>query len=168
MVMVWMGMALGGGDAMLSSSIINLLLFKLRMDGNEEYYAVDVNKVYEIRVVERITRVPDSRLIAGVMNLRGKVISVVDIKSRLGFDVDWNRKDGEKDKGKGRILVVDVNGTMLGLLVDDVEQVIKVTSESIDYNPAIIDNIPYIKGIIKMQDRLVVYIDIDKLLGEAQ
>ncbi len=155
---------------MLSSSIINLLLFKLRIDdGNEEYYAVDVNKVYEIRVVERITRVPDSRLIAGVMNLRGKVISVVDIKSRLGFDVDWNRKDGDKDKDKeGRILVVDVNGTMLGLLVDDVEQVIKVTSESIDYNPAIIDNIPYIKGIIKMQDRLVVYIDIDKLLGEAQ
>lgn len=153
---------------MLSSSIINLLLFKLRIDdGNEEYYAVDVNKVYEIRVVERITRVPDSRLIAGVMNLRGKVISVVDIKSRLGFDVDWNRKDGDKDK-EGRILVVDVNGTMLGLLVDDVEQVIKVTSESIDYNPAIIDNIPYIKGIIKMQDRLVVYIDIDKLLGEAQ
>lgn len=158
-------------DTMLSSNIINLLLFKLRIaDGNEEHYAVDVNKVYEIRVVERITRVPYSRLIAGVMNLRGKVISVVDIKSRLGFDVDvnWNGNGKERAKDKGKILVVDANGTMLGLLVDDVEQVIKATSDSIDYNPAIIDNIPYIKGIIKMQDRLVVYIDIDKLLGEAQ
>lgn len=144
-----------------SNNILNLLLFKLRMDdGSEEYYAVDVDKIYEIRAVEKITRIPDSRLITGIMNLRGKIISVIDIKSILGFS-------SNVEIGKRRILIVDVNGVMLGLLVDYVEQVAKVTSESIDYNVAIFDNVPYVKGIIKMQDRLVVYIDLNKLLNNG-
>jgi purine-binding chemotaxis protein CheW len=146
--------------AMMSSNILNLLLFKLKIDDDsEEYYAVDVDKIYEIRAVEKITRIPDSRLITGIMNLRGKIISVIDIKSILGFS--------SIKIEKGRILIADVNGVMLGLLVDDVEQVAKVSSESIDYNAAILDNIPYVKGIIKMQDRLVVYIDLDKLLSNG-
>ncbi|MCS7142059.1 MAG: chemotaxis protein CheW [Candidatus Nitrosocaldus sp.] len=143
---------------MMSSSvnnILNLLLFKLQInDGNVEYYAVDVDKIYEIRAMEKITRIPEARVISGIMNLRGKIISVVDIKNILGYNSNTDPK---------RILIADVNGTMLGLMVDDVEQVAKIASDSIEFNAAILDNVPYIKGIIKMQDKLVVYIDIDKL-----
>ncbi|GBC73154.1 Chemotaxis protein CheW [archaeon HR04] len=140
---------------MMSSDILNLLLFKLEMsDGNTEYYAVDVNKIYEIRAMEKVTRVPDARIISGIMNLRGKIISVVDIKNILGYNSSVEPK---------RILIADVNGTMLGLMVDDVEQVAKVASDNIELNASILDNVPYIKGIIKMQDKLVVYLDIDKL-----
>lgn len=140
---------------MMSSNILNLLLFKLEMsDGSVEYYAVDVDKIYEIRAMEKVTRIPDVRIISGIMNLRGKIISVVDIKNILGYN------SSEEPK---RILIADVNGTMLGLMVDDVEQVAKVASDNIELNATILDNVSYIKGIIKMQDKLVVYLDIDKL-----
>ncbi|GBC74337.1 MULTISPECIES: chemotaxis protein CheW [Candidatus Nitrosocaldus] len=140
---------------MMSSNILNLLLFKLEMsDGSAEYYAVDVDKIYEIRAMEKVTRIPDARIISGIMNLRGKIISVVDIKNILGYNSSVEPK---------RILIADVNGTMLGLMVDDVEQVAKVASDNIELDASILDNVSYIKGIIKMQDKLVVYLDIDKL-----
>ncbi|MEM3121637.1 MAG: chemotaxis protein CheW [Candidatus Nitrosocaldus sp.] len=139
----------------MSSNIISLLLFKIRVsDDNFEYYAVDVDKIYEIRAMEKVTRIPDAKIISGIMNLRGKIISVVDIKNILGYNSSIEPK---------RILIADVNGTMLGLMVDDVEQVAKVASDSIEFNASILDNVPYIKGIIKMEDKLVVYLDIDKL-----
>lgn len=139
-----------------ASDILNVLLFKLHIDdGSMEYYAVDVDKIYEIRAMEKITRIPEAKVISGIMNLRGKIIPVVNIKNILGYDSSIEPK---------RILIADVNGTMLGLMVDDVEQVAKVASDKIEFNTAILDNMPYIKGIIKMEDKLVVYIDIDKLL----
>jgi purine-binding chemotaxis protein CheW len=145
---------------MMSMNTINLLLFKVNTGSAEEYYAIDVDKVYEIRVVEKITAIPDARIITGIMNLRGKIISVVDINDLLGFDY-------KGDVSKRKILIASVNNTTLGLIVDDVEQVAKITDGSIDYNAAILDNIPYIKGIIKMNDRLVIYLDIDKLFNNG-
>ncbi|MEM0446646.1 MAG: chemotaxis protein CheW [Candidatus Nitrosocaldus sp.] len=138
-----------------ASNILNVLLFKLHIDdGSVEYYAVDVDKIYEIRAMEKVTRIPEAKVISGIMNLRGKIISIVDIKNILGYNSSIEPK---------RILIANANGTMLGLMVDDVEQVAKITSDSMEFNAAILDNVPYIKGIIKMQDKLVVYIDIDKL-----
>lgn len=147
-------------DSMMSNSaseMLNLLLFKLYLDdGSAEYYAVDVDKIYEIRAMEKVTRIPDSRMISGIMNLRGKIIPVVNIKNVLGYSSNVDPR---------RILIADVNNTTIGLMVDDVEQVAKIAVDSIEFNASILDNVPYIKGIIKMQDRLILYIDIDKLMG---
>ncbi|MEM0367498.1 MAG: chemotaxis protein CheW, partial [Candidatus Nitrosocaldus sp.] len=116
-----------------ASNILNVLLFKLHIDdGSVEYYAVDVDKIYEIRAMEKVTRIPEAKVISGIMNLRGKIISIVDIKNILGYNSSIEPK---------RILIANANGTMLGLMVDDVEQVAKITSDSMEFNAAILDNV---------------------------
>lgn len=133
--------------------------------GKKEDYAMPIEQVREIRAVEKITKVPRSEsFVLGIMNLRGLIIPVIDVKKKLGLDSQNN------SNSKQRILVADINGSLTGLLVDEVDQVIKIPTQEIEQPPqGAFDSYHYVKGIAKVNEKLVILLDIESLLlGQKQ
>lgn len=130
----------------------------------KENYCVSIDQVKEIRIVDTITKIPKSKsYVKGLMNLRGKIIPVLDVNSKLGL--------GEtiiSANSKQRILVTDVNNTLTGLLVDEVNDVIKITPKDIDDVPsnAFVDN-NFFKGIVKINGNIIMILDIEKFLTHS-
>jgi purine-binding chemotaxis protein CheW len=112
--------------------------------------------------MESITAIPNSpHYVKGVMNLRGTIIPVIDLKEKLGFSKTQNTS-------KMMILVAELNTTLVGFLIDKVEQVIKIPSFDVDCNlPGGLESIPHVIGIAKTGERLVVLLDIDILMKNS-
>ena len=132
---------------------------KLKKKGN---YCISIDQVKEIRIVEDITKIPKSKpYVKGLMNLRGKIIPVIDVNSKMGFS-----ETVVLPNSKQRILVTDVNNTLTGLLVDEVNEVIKISSKEIHDVPfnSFVDN-SFFKGVIKINENMIVILDIEKFLN---
>ena len=130
----------------------------------KENYAVPIEQIREIRNFTEITTVPKAKkFVQGVMNLRGIIIPVIDIKKRLGF--------GEADVQNPRnykIIIADVRDSIYGLIVDKVEHVMQISPEEIEPVPSdSFDSYHYIKGIAKTQGHLLVLLDIIALLEDS-
>ena len=126
-----------------------------------EEYGVDVRLVQEIIRVAEITPVPRAPAsIRGVINLRGRVIPVIDLKRKLGLG------DVEPDK-RARIVVVRVAERLIGLLVDAASQVLKVPVSSVDPAPDAVVEIDadFIRGVAKLPDRLIILVDLGRVLA---
>ncbi len=125
-----------------------------------EEYGVPMTQVHEIIRVGSITKVPNAPThIEGVINLRGRVLPVLNLRKRLKLPC--------KDTGKeARIIVTEVNDKLIGLLVDSVSHVIKVPAEFVENTPEEILEVDtdYITGVGKLDDRLVILLDLEKLL----
>lgn len=137
------------------SGILQLVTFRL---GSEEY-ALDILKVQEINRMVEITSIPNAPpYVEGVINLRGKVIPVVNLRKKFGLD------SKERDS-QARIIVVDV-GTTVGLIVDSVSEVLRISSDTVEPPPPMTatGSSEYIKGVGKLSDRLLILLDIEKLL----
>jgi len=129
----------------------------------EEEYAVDILKVREIIRVPNITRVPRApEFVEGVINLRGKVIPVIDLRKRFGLSA------GDYTKGT-RIIVLELERT-IGMVVDGVSQVLRLGAESVEPPPPIVSGISseYLKGVGKVDDRLIILLDVDKILDAGE
>jgi purine-binding chemotaxis protein CheW len=128
--------------------------------GREEY-GVDVRLVQEIIRVSEITQVPRApEFIKGVINLRGRIIPVVDLKRKLGLgDVDVARQS--------RIVVVKIKERLIGLLVDGASQVLKVPVSTIEAAPDEVTEIDTtaIRGVAKLPGRLIILMDLNKTLA---
>jgi purine-binding chemotaxis protein CheW len=128
---------------------------------SREEYGVDVRLVQEIIRVTEITPVPRApESIKGVINLRGRVIPVIDLKRKLGLgDVEPGRR--------ARIVVVKLRERLIGLLVDAASQVLKVPVSGIDPAPDAVIEIAadYIRGVAKLPDRLIILMDLQKILS---
>jgi purine-binding chemotaxis protein CheW len=128
---------------------------------DREEYGVDVKLVQEIRRVTEITQVPRApEFIKGVINLRGRIIPVVDLKRKLGLgEVDLTRAS--------RIVVVKVRERLLGLLVDGASQVLKIALSAIDAPPeeVVEKGGDYIRGVAKLEQRLIILVDLLKILA---
>jgi purine-binding chemotaxis protein CheW len=126
-----------------------------------EEYGVDVRLVQEIIRVADITQVPRAPMhIKGVINLRGRIIPVVDLKRKLNLgDVEYNRQ--------ARIVVVKVRDRLLGLLVDGASQVLKVPVAVIEAPPEEVSDVDssYLRGVAKLEKRLVILVDLPKILA---
>ncbi|MEW6418926.1 MAG: chemotaxis protein CheW [Nitrospirota bacterium] len=139
-----------------NSEILQLVTFNL---GNEEY-AVDILKVQEINRMVEITTIPNAPFyVEGVINLRGKVIPVINLRKRFGLD-------SKETDSQSRIMVVDVGAT-IGLIVDSVSEVLRLSSDTIEPPPPMTagDGSEYIKGVGKLEDRLLILLDIDRIFG---
>jgi len=148
------------GVAKVSNGILQLVTFTL---GQEEY-AVDILKVQEINRMKEITRVPNSpSYVEGVINLRGKVIPVVDLRKKFGLE------EKENDE-QSRIMIMDIQGITMGLVVDSVSEVLRIPSSTVEPTPPMASNISaeFIKGIAKLEDRLIILLDMDRLLGKSE
>ena len=146
---------------------IKVISFSLVNESNKkkENYAVPIEQIREIRNFSEITNVPKAKkYVKGVMNLRGLIIPVIDIKKRLGF--------GEADtlnQSNYKIIITDVRDSIYGIIVDKVEKVLEITSEQIEPIPSnSFESHHYIKGVAKIQGQLIVLLDIIALLEDSQ
>jgi purine-binding chemotaxis protein CheW len=131
--------------------------------GTEEF-GVDILKVQEINRMVEITRVPQTpHYVEGVINLRGKVIPVVCLRKRFSLEMK------EHDKNT-RIVVVDIEGNILGLIVDAVSEVLRLSAGTIEPPPNIVTGInsDYIKGVAKLNDRLLIYLDLSRVIDISE
>ena len=143
----------------VGEQVLQLVTFTLR---NEEY-AVDILNVQEINRITEITQVPNAPFyVEGVINLRGKVMPVINLRKKFGLE------DKETDD-TSRIIIMDIQGVTNGLVVDSVSEVLRIPSDIGEPPPPMSSDMSYkfIKGVAKLEDRLIILIDIDMLLGEA-
>ncbi|WP_168013471.1 chemotaxis protein CheW [Halomonas salinarum] len=126
----------------------------------EEEYAIDILKVQEIRGYENVTRIANAPdFIKGVTNLRGVIVPIVDL--RIKFHLD-NVEYG----GQTVVIVVNVGDRVVGIVVDGVSDVMTLTPEQIKPAPefGVTLSSDYLSGLGSLEDRMLVLVDIDKLL----
>lgn len=129
-----------------------------------EEYGVPINQVQEIVRVTGITMVPNSpAYMEGVINLRGRVLPVVNLRKRLKIEVKEMTK-------ASRIVVTEVGSKIIGLLVDAVSHVIKLPAEFVDNAPEEVLDIDtdYITGVGKVKERLIILLDLERLLRKEK
>jgi len=130
----------------------------------KETFGVPIALVHEIVRVPEITAVPDApACVEGVINLRGRIISVVDLRKRFG------EKETSRNK-KNRILVAEVDGKLVGLVVDSASEVLKIPHSDIDKPPQVYEEheLNYVTGVGKLNGRLVILVDMSKILRPGE
>ncbi len=140
-----------------SGEVLQLVSFQIGL----EEYAIDILCVQEIIRVVEITRVPNApHYVEGVLNLRGKVIPIINLRTRLGLSSTEHTKDT-------RIVVVDVAHLLLGFMVDSVEEVLRLPEEFIEPPPSTgrggADE--FHKGVGRVEGRLLILLDLELLFG---
>jgi purine-binding chemotaxis protein CheW len=128
-----------------------------------ETYGVPIASLHEIVRVPEITAVPDAPdYLEGVINLRGKIVSVMDLRKRFG-------QKQVALKRQNRILVVEHTGRLAGLIVDSASEVVKIPVGDVEAPPAIFQEggLNCVTGLAKVKGRLIVLLDMGKLLAPA-
>ena len=129
----------------------------------DEYFGIPIGIVHEIVRMMEITAVPDApQFIEGVINLRGKIIPVVDLRKRFAGTAEQNRRN--------RILVAELDGHYVGLVVDSANEVLKLDSELIEPPPNIFEQgeFNYVTGVGKLGEKLVILIDLGKIMQRGE
>lgn len=137
-----------------------LVVFKLH---NEEF-GVEITDVREIVKVGHITRLPHvADYIEGVTNLRGEVIPVISLRKRFGLEAQENTQDT-------RIIMLEVNGSMVGFIVDSVTETLRLADDAIEPPPSNIAGLKahYLAGVGKLEDRLLILLEVDKILTSEE
>lgn len=130
----------------------------------KETFGVPINLVHEIVRLPEITAVPDSPdYIEGVINLRGKIVSIVDLRKRF-------RETRIEASRKNRILVAEIENKMVGLIVDAASEVIRLPESEIEAPPEVFQDseVKYVTGVGKLNGRLVILIDLTKILQKGE
>lgn len=130
----------------------------------DQTYGVDIACVYEIIRMEAITRVPRApQFVEGVINLRGRIIPVIDLRRRFGLPQNEQTR-------ASRIIIVEMNGMTVGMVVDAVLEVLRLPADSIEPPPPVINGIDsaYLRGIALWGERLIIMLDTEKVLVEAE
>ena len=139
-----------------------LVVFQL---GNEGF-CVDINKVREINRLVKITKIPQSpEFVEGVINLRGRIIPVIDMRLRFGFEADSG------DLQENRIMIIETGGALVGFLVDAVREVLRSPANSIAPTQALIASDidrKYIGGVATLEDRLLIVLDSDLIFARKE
>ena len=136
-----------------------LVVFRL---GTEEF-GVDISQVREIIRVGDITRIPGSpRYVDGVINLRGQVTTVVNLRNRLGLD-------GKAMDGNARIMILEVDKNVVGVIVDSVTEVKNLAAPQIEPLPDALSTTvssQYIQGVGKLEGRLLILVDLKQVIKD--
>ncbi len=129
-----------------------------------ETFGVPIKCVHEIVRVPDITSVPDSpEFVEGVINLRGKIVSVVDLRKRFGeSNIDPHKKN--------RVIVVESDGKLVGLIVDAASEVLRIPNVDIEPPPSVLQNSEssYVTGVGKLQNRLIILVDLKRVLQRGE
>ena len=148
----------GQGHDEHDGDLIQLVTFRI----GEEEFGVDILAVQEIIRLMQITMVPRApAFIEGVINLRGKVIPVISMRTRFNMPVlehDSNTRSG----------VMELGQKIVGFLVDGVSEVLRIPAGTVEDPPPVVAGIgsEYIRGIGKLDDRLLILLDLDNLLND--
>ncbi|MEO0482233.1 MAG: chemotaxis protein CheW [Planctomycetota bacterium] len=144
-------------DERAASDQLQLVTFEV---GREEF-AVDILRVQEINRMMDLTRVPQSPPeVEGVINLRGKIIPVIDLRKRFELPTESRCEHN-------RIVVVEVHGRVIGFIVDRVHEVLRINRSIVDAAPPMVCSIDsdFIEGVGKLEDRLLIMLNLARLFA---
>lgn len=148
----------------LLSSTMQIVVFKL---GQEEY-GLRIDQIKEVVITPTITKMPQTpAYIKGVANIRGNVIAMLDLEEKFGL----TRNQGTGGKGNNFTLVIESEEYKMGILVREVPNTLSISSASIEDSVFTGDHQAeqsYITGIVKLDKRLVIMIDIFKVINEQE
>jgi purine-binding chemotaxis protein CheW len=142
------------------AELMQLVTFSI----GEEEFGVDILKVQEIIRMMEITKVPRApEFVEGVINLRGKVIPIIDLRRRFGLSARGHDKHT-------RIIVIEINNMIVGFVVDSVSEVLRIPSSTVEPPPPVVSGMEseYISGVGKLEDRLLILLDLDRLLSREE
>ncbi|MGD0659816.1 MAG: chemotaxis protein CheW [Syntrophorhabdales bacterium] len=137
----------------MSDEALQLVTFRLA----QEDFGIDIRKVQEINRMIDITRIPNAPpYVEGVVNLRGKIIPIVSLRTKLGL--------GEADRDK------ETEGRILGFIVDSVSEVLRIQDPKIEAPPSVTgtNDSAYIEGVINLADRILMLLDLKVLFGDQK
>jgi len=142
-----------------SGTLLQIVTFQV----GTEAFALDILKVHEIIRFRQLTRVPNlPSYVEGVLNLRGKVIPVVGLRQRIGLE----RKE---PNATTKIIVASVKDNVLGFMVDSVSEVLRISADTVEPAPRLGEGGQrYVSGVGKVNDQLLLLLDLDKLLTEDE
>jgi purine-binding chemotaxis protein CheW len=149
-----------GNNPSAATGSIQLVSFRLA----QEEYGIEITRVREIILMGAITRVPQTpAYVKGLINLRSTVIPVIDLRIRFGLP-ECEASDAS------RIMVVNVGGKTIGIVVDAVSEVLRVSTDQIAPPPPAVVSLgtEYLTGLVKLEKQLLILLDIDKVLGESE
>lgn len=153
----------GRGVGMMEMSTkthIKVIVFQI---GDEEY-AVPVDQVGSIERLQSITRVPQTaNFVKGIINLRGVVIPVIDLRLRFGMKETSHTEST-------RIIIIHLDQVEVGLIVDVANDVIDLQEEMIESAPEVVGtvDVDYILGVAKLEKRLLILLDLQKVLSTEE
>lgn len=142
------------------SENIQVVSFKL---GSEEY-GVDIAQVQEINRMVSITHVPRApKFMEGVINLRGQLIPIIDLRTRF----EMPRAEHTKNT---RIVVTEIGAKRVGMVVDSVSEVLRLDTDAIEPAPEMITGVDteYIRGVGKIEDRLIILLDLARIISSGE
>lgn len=143
----------------VDAKIVELVAFNL----DDENYAIEIKYIQEIIRMQEITDVPHSEtFILGVINLRGQVIPVIDLKKKFNLG-------NFADSGTTRVIVVETDLFVVGMVVDSVSEVLRLDRDNIEPPSPVIASIEtdYIRGVGKVDGKMVVILELEKVLGKS-
>jgi len=143
-----------------SEELLQLVSFNI---GQEEF-GLGIQSIQEINRMVEITRVPNSpEFVSGVINLRGKVIPIINLRKRFGFPPKENDRNT-------RIIVVELSGMVVGFVVDSVSEVLRIPKNITEPPPSIIAGIgsEYITAVAKLDNRLLILLDLERVLKDKE
>lgn len=149
-----------GSSRQTDSDLLQLVSF---MVGTEEF-AIPILAVQEINRMMQITRVPGSpAFIEGVINLRGKIIPVLNLRKRFGMNPVEQSNDA-------RIIVVEVSNRVIGFTVDRVNEVLRIPADIVEPPPTMVCGVDsdYVQGVGKLEDRLLILLNLDQLFSAEE
>ena len=129
-----------------------------------ETFGLPISLVHEIVRPPEITNVPHApEYVEGVMNLRGRIVPVIDLRRRFGGAAIENSR-------KNRVLVVDVESRAVGLIVDSASEVLKISDAQIEPPPNVLTDTAtsYVTGVAKYQGRLIILVDLKRILQSGE
>ena len=148
-------------DGSSSEELLQLVICQL---SNEEF-GIEISKVKEIIRIPEITEIPQvPDYVEGIINLRGSIIPIINLAEKF----DLNHENASNDS---RIVVVELENLVAGMVVDAVSEVLRISGENIEPTPeVIVSRITerYIQGVGKIDDRLLILLAIDKIFTEEQ
>lgn len=144
-----------------SGKEIQLVIFRLA----GEEFGLEIAQVREIIRMQNITPMPQApEFIEGVINLRGQIIGVMDLAKRFGLKAQTKTE-------KSRIVVVEIKENTVGLIVDEVPEVLRIAEEQIGPTPEVIQSqvhSEFIRGVGKLEDRLIILLGAEKILSQEE
>jgi purine-binding chemotaxis protein CheW len=145
---------------MANTNSLQLVSFEV----GHELFAAPITKIQEIIRLTNIVKIPKSpNFVEGVINLRGRVIPVIDLKKRFEMTATV-------DETKARIVVAEIGGVCIGLIVDAVQEVLRPENEAFEETPTMVSGVnqQFIQGIVKQNNEMLIVLDLDKLFTETE
>jgi purine-binding chemotaxis protein CheW len=139
----------------------HILVFNLE----KEEFGVDISCVREVVIPQKVHPLPKApAFIEGVINLRGHIIALMDLRKRLNIE-------SKKDSHKAQIIICKIKNFIVGIMVDSVNEVISLSEENIEATPKVVsmqEEGSHIGGIVRLQERVITLLDLERILTKKE